>query len=64
LQFGYTLSRSVVSTVPIGARSFMELSLAINAASKGALDNNEIEVLKLYTIEDERLTNPSYWNFA
>jgi hypothetical protein len=54
----------VVSTVPIGARSFMELSLAINAASKGALDNNEIEVLKLYTIEDERLTNPSYWNFA
>ena len=62
LAIRFCLSHPAVSTVLIGARTSMELSQAMKAAGKGPLDNNEKEVLKRYSIDDERLTNPSYWN--
>ncbi|MDP8237691.1 MAG: aldo/keto reductase [Candidatus Hatepunaea meridiana] len=61
LALRFCLTHPVVSAVLVGARSVQEIEQAIQAAKLGPLIQDELDELEQYAIDDERLTNPSYW---
>ena len=62
LAIQFCLSHPAVSTVLIGALTISELEQTFHTAKFGSLDNEELRALEGYALEDERLTNPSFWS--